>query len=181
MNTISNKQQNSNKHKSGNKWEEYFFSTESRGTRNKDWFDRHGDGVDKDGKTIEFKGQVPYAMNSYLKKCCSDLTDDVKFVFTVPIFDAKTGKVSHNQLNKCVQVDTLIWGKTPVHGDVIEMYAATSRKFFIYETSDGRIMAAFYEYELISQETNAEMAAFLKSHSNSAKIIGDKSPYYKGK
>jgi hypothetical protein len=181
MNTLSKSQQGNNKKKTGNKWEEYYFSTQG-GTRNKDWFDHKGDGTDENGDDIEVKGQVPYARNSLLERSCIEgLPEDVKFIFSVPIYDAKTNRVSHNQLNKCVQVKTLIWGRTPVSGDTIELYAATSRKFFIYQTNDGRIMAAFYEFELISRETNPEMATFLRSHSNSSKIIGDKSPYYKGK
>lgn len=180
MNTITRKEQNSNKKKSGNKWEQYYFATHG-GTRNEDWYDPTGDGKDENGESIEVKGQVPYTRNQYLEKCCVDgLPDDVKFVFTVPIVDGNK-KICHNQLNKCIQVKTLIWGRTPTNGDTIELYAATSRKFFIYGTSDGRVMAAFYEYELISKETNPEMAAFLRSYSNSTKIIGEKSPYYKGK
>lgn len=172
-------QQNTNKKQTGTKWEKYYFSTQG-GARTDDWFDRHGDGVNEVGEKLEIKGQVPYHLNQYLRSICDEIPDDVKFVFTVPIVDSQ-GKICHNQLNKCVNVPHLIWGKTPDHGDnTINMYKATSRKFFIYGTTDGRVMAAFYDYELISSEQNDEMAAFLRSHSNSARIAGNKSPYYKG-
>lgn len=173
------RQQNDNKKKTGNAWEEYYFSVFG-GTRNSDWFDRTGDGVTEDKAIVEVKGQVPYYLNAYLRKLCKDIPEAVEFVFSVPIMSAK-GHVFENQLPKCLKADELIWGHTPDHGNNrIRMYRATTRNHFQYDTNDGRLMAAFYDYELIYDKEDKDFSDYLRKHSNSARIAGNKSPYYRG-
>lgn len=115
---------------------DFFTASGSTVTKSIDPYDQHKDLV-IDGRMTEIKTEVLY------RKFGSNRSP----AFTIPISGGSY--IRKNQLNKCVNVDRLIFIKRPSNDDpVIRIYEAPklgSRFFEIYQNpKDNRIVAGFY-------------------------------------
>ena len=67
--------------------------------------------------------------------------------FSIPVYNTRTGKLSRNQLNKCMNVERLIVVQNPGKDKVVKLWEAApigKRKFdFNVNERDGRLVALF--------------------------------------
>jgi hypothetical protein len=67
--------------------------------------------------------------------------------FSIPVFNTRTGKISKNQLNKCMNVERLIVVQNPSKNKIVTLWEAAplGKRDFSFHTNqhDGRLVALF--------------------------------------